>query len=470
MLVRLLHLFDQLLVPRPFALAREMLAAMHQNTVRSPLMVAIAFAFIAQAAPNRHTALIILLMGVIYVALIVGSRKAIQTWLNANTAEPNAAQEQNQMLALKTLLTQGVCLYFLLGCMLASVPWVMNSSRTTEEMVIITLAIIAYASVQGIVLNAMPLMSLVCQLPMTISLAVCWQYSQLTHSNPMTLVVVLMFVILQRGAWRTTQTLTESLKTRIELREALQLQRKQARELESSLEANRLIEREKMRLFSAANHDLRQPISAASLYVGILSGRIANLPLPLQGALEDPLGKIDNALLALDGIIGSISEITHPDKNEIQVRIQKVSLNCLISGLLKEFGDVTDDKSSPIESEQFTVNLLTDPDLLTRMLRNILDNSFKYAPGARLRISSEHRASNLILVIRDYGPGIPNQELLRVFEEYVQLENPERDRNKGLGLGLSIVKTIAERLQGRIELSESSQFPQGLKARVVLEK
>jgi two-component system, OmpR family, sensor kinase len=97
-----------------------------------------------------------------------------------------------------------------------------------------------------------------------------------------------------------------------------------------------------------------------------------------------------------------------------------------------------------------------------------VDNAIRYTPdGGRIDLSVVDEPNHVILEIEDSGVGIPEEERERVLDPFYRVLGSDQT---GSGLGLSIVKTIAERLQGRIELSESSQFPQGLKARVVLEK
>ena len=114
------------------------------------------------------------------------------------------------------------------------------------------------------------------------------------------------------------------------------------------------------------------------------------------------------------------------------------------------------------------VHLLANELDLVAIVKNLVDNAIRYTPdGGCIDLSVVDEPNHVILEIEDSGVGIPEGERERVLDPFYRVLGSDQT---GSGLGLSIVKTIAERLQGRIELSDSSQFPQGLKARVVLEK
>src|SRR5690606_34967462 len=97
----------------------------------------------------------------------------------------------------------------------------------------------------------------------------------------------------------------------------------------------------------------------------------------------------------------------------------------------------------------------TDPLLFERVLRNLLDNAVKYTDVGRVIVSARREGEHLAVAVADTGRGIPPEEQARVFEEFYQLDNPERDRTKGLGLGLAIVRRLADLLQMRLDMSSA---------------
>lgn len=89
----------------------------------------------------------------------------------------------------------------------------------------------------------------------------------------------------------------------------------------------------------------------------------------------------------------------------------------------------------------------TDPVLLARMLRNLLTNAVRYTESGRILLGCRRRGAQVRIEVWDTGLGIPGDKLDSVFDDFVQIGNPERDRTKGLGLGLAVVRRMATLLR-----------------------
>ena len=94
----------------------------------------------------------------------------------------------------------------------------------------------------------------------------------------------------------------------------------------------------------------------------------------------------------------------------------------------------------------------SDPVLLGRVVRNLVDNALKYTGIGGVTLAAEIDERTVRIAVRDTGPGIPEGERERIFEEFYQIGNPERDRTEGLGLGLAIVRRLARLLSLRLKL------------------
>ena len=102
----------------------------------------------------------------------------------------------------------------------------------------------------------------------------------------------------------------------------------------------------------------------------------------------------------------------------------------------------------------------TDPALLSRVIRNLLANAFRYTDeGGQVVLASRVEQNRLTITVTDDGVGIAPEDQQRIFDEYVQLDNPDRERRKGLGIGLSIVRRLARLL--KIDVSLSSKPGKG---------
>jgi CheY-like chemotaxis protein len=100
-------------------------------------------------------------------------------------------------------------------------------------------------------------------------------------------------------------------------------------------------------------------------------------------------------------------------------------------------------------------SVLTDADLMQRQVRNLLANAVRYTDAGKVSLRASMDGSHATLRVEDTGPGIAPAEQARIFEEFVQLDNPQRDRERGVGLGLSIVRRIDALLQTGLELQSA---------------
>jgi CheY-like chemotaxis protein len=107
---------------------------------------------------------------------------------------------------------------------------------------------------------------------------------------------------------------------------------------------------------------------------------------------------------------------------------------------------------------------------LGRIARNLIDNAIKYTDAGEISVMTGLDTSQTppvaILKVKDTGKGIPEAEQARIFEEFYQLDNPGRDRSKGVGLGLAIVQRLCELLGAKIQLE--SRLGEGTEFRVTL--
>jgi two-component system, sensor histidine kinase len=100
---------------------------------------------------------------------------------------------------------------------------------------------------------------------------------------------------------------------------------------------------------------------------------------------------------------------------------------------------------------------LSDPVLIERILGNLLSNAIRYTPAGRIMLACRKRGERLRIEVRDSGIGIPADARTIIFQEFVQLDNPERARDKGLGLGLAIVRRLTDLLGHRLEVRSSTR-------------
>jgi signal transduction histidine kinase len=202
-------------------------------------------------------------------------------------------------------------------------------------------------------------------------------------------------------------------------------------------EANRL-NKTKSEFLAAASHDLRQPIQAISLFQSTLASSGLNAD---QARLN---GHIASALASLSDILNTLLDISKLDSGAVVANPRAVSSSALFSSINDSFASIAREKGLRFKLwfPVAEVTLHTDPTLLFSLLRNLIDNAIKYTSRGGVLVGLRRRGDKALLQVWDTGIGISGEDARNIFDEYVQIGNPERDRGKGLGLGLSIVQRL----------------------------
>jgi two-component system CheB/CheR fusion protein len=220
--------------------------------------------------------------------------------------------------------------------------------------------------------------------------------------------------------------------------------------IEEALEAAKLqAERAnlgKTRFLAAASHDLRQPLQTFSLLQGILAKKVKDKEsLDLIARLDETLGAMSGMLNTLLDINQLEAGIVRPEK--VSFRIQN-----LLDKLRTEFAYHAQSQGLGWHVPFSSRSVWSDPSLLEQMIRNLISNAVKYTRTGKILLGCRRRGDKLRIEVWDTGAGIPAEQLHAIFEEFHQLDNPARERSRGLGLGLSIVQRLGNLLDHRIDV------------------
>jgi signal transduction histidine kinase/CheY-like chemotaxis protein len=255
--------------------------------------------------------------------------------------------------------------------------------------------------------------------------------------------LVLMFFGVQiRFAKRNLQTFEESFGIRME-NVALAAQLASARD--EAVRANH----DKSRFLASASHDLRQPLQAIVLNVGALRY------VPLQPDARQIVDIVDTSLGQLRSMLDALLDVSKLDAGVVVAQPQRVRIDRLVSAIMTSFGATAAQRQVRIETAcPPELAVRTDPDLLRRMIANLVDNAIKFTPaGGTVELRVEASDGEVTLAVRDSGPGIAPEHHRLVFEDLVQLHGAGVSPSvTGHGLGLGIVRRMAELLSVPVEL------------------
>lgn len=196
----------------------------------------------------------------------------------------------------------------------------------------------------------------------------------------------------------------------------------------------------KTKFLAAGSHDLRQPLQALLLLHA--RARRAAADGPLAADLET----MGAPLAALRTLLDSLLDMSKLDAGIIVPTRQDVPINGLLATLSAEFAPVAEAKGLRFRTLCGHALVRTDPVLLERILRNLIENAINHTRRGGVVVGCRRRGKVLRVQVVDTGIGIPAESHDEIFEEFLQLHNPERDRSKGLGLGLAIVRRLAAML------------------------
>jgi signal transduction histidine kinase len=259
---------------------------------------------------------------------------------------------------------------------------------------------------------------------------------------------ILLYGFVQEGfARRSQETFIESFDIRFRNEQLLRELRDERAALAVERDRAESASRAKSRFLAAASHDLRQPMHTMSLLGAALT--LANLPQPARETAE----KMEEAIGALSSLLDGLLDISKLDAGIVTVRLEPTALAPLLERLGSDFSLLAGERGVRMEVACAPgLAVETDRQLLERILRNLIGNAVKYTQKGVIRIDGSHHAGRVRVTVSDTGIGIPDEEKERVFEEFYQIDNPQRDRQQGLGLGLAIVQRLCKLLDIKIEL------------------
>jgi len=205
----------------------------------------------------------------------------------------------------------------------------------------------------------------------------------------------------------------------------------------------------KSKFLAAASHDLRQPLHALGLFVDALESRIK---YPEVRSIVD---NIRISTDALSDLLNALLDISKLDAGVLEPKPVDFQLKPILQRIQTDFAELADSKSLQLQIVDCDYVVHTDPSMLERILRNLVSNAIRYTGTGNVKLDCQLQNTQVQIEVLDTGIGIASDQHARIFDEFYQVKNPERDRRKGLGLGLAIVQRLAELLNIQLKLQSA---------------
>lgn len=222
-----------------------------------------------------------------------------------------------------------------------------------------------------------------------------------------------------------------------------------AMRLKASVELTQQHELSRKELMAGISHDLRTPLTSIQAYVeGLLDG-VAKTPQMRKTYLETIKSKSED----IARMVSQIFLFSKMELGEFPNNPKVLQLDNEISNLVQSVEKEYEEKGLLLKTNLEPISVLADPEQLNRVLVNIIENSLKYKNKAigELLISLKNTEKGCRLILQDNGPGVPNEDLPRLFDAFYRGDPSRQDPDKGSGLGLSIAASAIRRMNGTIE-------------------
>lgn len=198
--------------------------------------------------------------------------------------------------------------------------------------------------------------------------------------------------------------------------------------------------------FAGVSHDLKQPLSAINLFLGVLENEKNDDKKKMY--IEKVMESSNN----LNALFDELLDMSRIDQIMNDVNLTRVYLPDIMSKIVKDFEVLANDKNLTLRTRCGDLYVYSDPTMLERIIRNLLANAVRYTQHGGILLACRTKGDQASIEIWDTGIGIPENEQESIFGRYTQLNNPEQESVNGFGLGLSIVSRLTNALGHSLSL------------------
>lgn len=325
-----------------------------------------------------------------------------------------------------------------------------DSNQRTALIIVVYTFCVAVVPVLASQPRTYLLFGALCFLPMTLRVALVGN----EYGLQLAAILLLIFSMTALLARNYRQALQRVIDLKIHADELAVQLRGEKLAAEEARRAAEVANRAKTQFFSAASHDLRQPLHAMGLFAEALRSKAQN------DEVAHLVNSINASVDALESLFSELLDITRIDSGGVTVEPRPFEIDDILLKLRLHFEPTAFEKGLALRLRGGKQVVFADPLLVERILRNLVSNAIRYTSDGTVLVSARRRGEQILLQVWDTGAGIAVEEQQHIFEEFYQViarAGPGQgdlpvDQRKGLGLGLAIVKRLSDLMGTPIEL------------------
>ena len=205
----------------------------------------------------------------------------------------------------------------------------------------------------------------------------------------------------------------------------------------------------KTRFLVAASHDLRQPLQTITTHTDILGMRSS------QPEIAGNIEQLKIANRSMTRILDKLADISKLESSEVRKDIRVFAINILLDDLRQQHTQTAAAKGLTLHISGCDCIVRSDYTLLLQILQNLIGNAISYTEAGSITVECQARGQVLRIAVTDTGIGIHETDRDVIFEEFYQLDNPARSRDRGMGMGLAIVRRLTTLLDIPLHLNSA---------------
>jgi signal transduction histidine kinase len=334
----------------------------------------------------------------------------------------------------------------------ASLMWLVAPHGAPFQMTLVMMVFGGVLSGGTTTYGALPRLHLAYLLSFSVALLMTWAFvSKSVFDDPALVLVTVLSIFFCGAIFMNTRVAGRTYHQFILLgfanaRLARRLEEEVASTRQAQLEAE-AANAAKSTFLAAASHDLRQPIHALGLFLALLERS------KLTGPQRETLALARSALSASSEMLDTLLDFSRAEAGVIVPRVQPFRIGETLRQIEAELAMTADAKQLVYRTRDSDAVVESDPGLVRIILMNLVSNAIRYTAAGGVLVGVRRRGEDVMMEVWDTGVGIAPGDREQVFSDFIQLGNPERDRRKGLGLGLAIARRLARLVGSEITVA-----------------